>query len=177
MTDAVTVKYKDEPLDITPEYEAVRYLGFWATPNGNMKSTMDLVFERTIKAKETIQGHPLGPKQTIEVFAAKAVGNFRYLSRHHAKGETSTDWIAYDDRGTKQHGNSTKVRQITHGHHQEIWEVWDTLQLWPLLPTPSTLTSIEYANRRRSLPDNEKQPPTGHARMALHIKGRNETRS
>ncbi len=78
-TDAVTVKYKDEPLAITPEYEAVRYLVFWATPNGNMKSAMDLVFERTIKTKETIQGHPLDPKQAIEVFVAKAVGNFRYF--------------------------------------------------------------------------------------------------
>ena len=79
-TDAVTVTYRDEPLTLTPESEAVRYLGFWATPNGNMKAAMDLVFERTIKAKETIQGHPLDPKQAIEVFAAKAVGNFRYLA-------------------------------------------------------------------------------------------------
>jgi hypothetical protein len=41
---------------------------------------MNLVFDRTLKAKETIQGHPLDPKQGIEVFAAKAVGNFRYLA-------------------------------------------------------------------------------------------------
>ncbi len=77
--DTVTVTYRDEPLPLTPESEAVRYLGFWTTPNGNMKAAMDLVFERTMKAKETIQGHPLDPKQAIEVFAAKAVGNFRYL--------------------------------------------------------------------------------------------------
>jgi hypothetical protein len=50
------------------------------TPNGNMQSAMDLVFDRTLKAKQTIQGHPLDPKQAIEVFAAKAVGNFRYLA-------------------------------------------------------------------------------------------------
>jgi len=41
---------------------------------------MNLVFYRTLKAKDTIQGHPLDPKQAIEVFAAKAVGNFRYLA-------------------------------------------------------------------------------------------------
>jgi hypothetical protein len=76
----VTVTYRNEPLTITPEPEAVRYLVFWFTPNGNMKSAMDLVFERTIKSKETIQGHPLDPKQAIEVFVAKTVGNFRYLA-------------------------------------------------------------------------------------------------
>jgi hypothetical protein len=58
-TDTVTVTYRDEPLTLTPESETVRYLGFWAIPNDNMKVAMDLVFERTIKAKETIQGHPL----------------------------------------------------------------------------------------------------------------------
>jgi hypothetical protein len=79
-TDPVKVTYIDEPLTITPESEAVRYLGFWSTPNGNMKSAMDLVFERTHKVKETIQDHPLHPKQAIEVFEAKAVGNFQYLT-------------------------------------------------------------------------------------------------
>ena len=29
--DTVKVTYKHEPLIITPESEAVRYLGFWAT--------------------------------------------------------------------------------------------------------------------------------------------------
>ena len=41
-----------------------------------MQAAMNLVFDRTLKTKETIQGHPLDPKQAIEVFAAKAVGNF-----------------------------------------------------------------------------------------------------
>ena len=58
----------------------MRYLGFWATPNGNIMAAMDLVVERTLRAKKTIQGHPLGPRQAVEVFAAKAVGNFRYLA-------------------------------------------------------------------------------------------------
>jgi hypothetical protein len=76
----VRVEYNNIPLDVTPETEAVRYLGFWATPNGNMRAAMDLVVERTLRAKETIQGHPLGPRQAVEVFEAKAVGNFRYLA-------------------------------------------------------------------------------------------------
>ncbi len=56
----------------------MRYLDFWATPNGNMRVTMDLVVERTL-VKDTIQVHPLGPRQAVEVFVAKAVGNFQYL--------------------------------------------------------------------------------------------------
>jgi hypothetical protein len=75
----VRVEYNNIPLDVTPETESVCYLGFWATPNGNMRAAMDLVVERTLRAKETIQGHPLGPRQEVEVFVAKTVGNFRYL--------------------------------------------------------------------------------------------------
>ncbi len=41
-------------MDVTPETEAVRCLGFWATSNGNMKAAMDLVMERTLRAKETL---------------------------------------------------------------------------------------------------------------------------
>ena len=76
----VRVEYNNIPLDVTPETETVRYLDFWTTPNGNMRETMDLVVERTLRAKETIQDHPLEPRQTVEVFAAKGVGNFRYLA-------------------------------------------------------------------------------------------------
>jgi hypothetical protein len=72
--------YHDKPLPITPESESVRYLGFWATPNGNMLAAKDLVYDRTRRAKESIQGYPLDPKQTLVMFSAKAVGNFRYLS-------------------------------------------------------------------------------------------------
>jgi hypothetical protein len=69
---------------------------------------MDLVFERTLKAKETIQGHPLDSKQTIEVFEEKAVGMY---------------------------GNSTKALKITRGRHRRIWGVWDIPQPWSSLPT------------------------------------------
>ena len=34
-------------------------------------NNMDLVMERTLRAKETIQGHPLGPKQALEVLRRK----------------------------------------------------------------------------------------------------------
>jgi hypothetical protein len=72
--------YHDKPLPIAPESESVRYLGFWATPNGNMQAAKDLVYDRTRRAKESIQGHPLDPKQAMAMFSAKAVGNFRYLA-------------------------------------------------------------------------------------------------
>ena len=72
--------YHDKPLPIAPESESVRYLGFWATPNGNMQAAKDLVYDRTRQAKESIQGHPLDPKQAMAMFSAKAVRNFRYLA-------------------------------------------------------------------------------------------------
>jgi hypothetical protein len=72
-TVPVRVEYKDIPLDITPETEVVLYLGFWVTPNGNMQAAMQLVMDRTLRDKETIQGHPLGPKQSVEIFVAKSV--------------------------------------------------------------------------------------------------------
>ena len=74
------VTYNKEILLIVPESEPVRYLGFWATPNGNMQAAKDLVYERTLTTKETIRDHPLDPKQAIEIFSSKAIGNFRYLA-------------------------------------------------------------------------------------------------
>ncbi len=55
----------------------MRYLGFWATPNGNMQVAMQLVMDRTLRAKETIQGYPLGPKQAVEIFTTKAVNSWQ----------------------------------------------------------------------------------------------------
>ena len=79
-TIAEKVTYNNETLLIVPESESVRCLGFWATPNRNMQAAKDLVYERTLAAKETIRGHQLDPKQVIEVFLAKSIGNFRYLA-------------------------------------------------------------------------------------------------
>ncbi len=72
--------YNNKPLPIAPESESVRYLGLWANPNGNMQAAKNLVYDRTLRAKESIQGHPLDPKQSMAMFSAKAVGNFRYLA-------------------------------------------------------------------------------------------------
>ncbi len=44
------------------------------------QATKDLVYDRTLRAKESIQGHPLDYKQAMATFLAKAVGNFRYLA-------------------------------------------------------------------------------------------------
>ena len=45
-----------------------------------MQTTKDLVYERTLAAKDTIKGHLLDPKQAITVSSVKVVGNFRYLA-------------------------------------------------------------------------------------------------
>ena len=44
-----------------------------------MQTDKDLVYDRTLRAKKVIQGHPLDPKQAMAMFSAKTVGNFRYL--------------------------------------------------------------------------------------------------
>ena len=54
-TIAKTRTCNNKPLHIAPESESVRYLGFWATPNGNMQAATDLVYDRTLRAKETIK--------------------------------------------------------------------------------------------------------------------------
>jgi hypothetical protein len=46
-----------------------------------MQAAKDLVYDRTLRAKESIQGHPLDYKQAMATFSGKAVGNFRYLSK------------------------------------------------------------------------------------------------
>jgi hypothetical protein len=74
------LKYHGKSLPIAPESESVRYLGFWATPNGNIQAVKDLVYDRTLRTKEAIQGHPLDHKQGMGTFSTKAVGNFRYLT-------------------------------------------------------------------------------------------------
>jgi len=79
-TTTEELTYHDKPLPIAPESESVRYLDFWATPNGNMQAVKDLVYDRTHRAKESIQGRPLDPKQAMSIFSAKTVGNFRYLA-------------------------------------------------------------------------------------------------
>ena len=76
----VLVDYKDIFLDITTETEVLHYLGFWTTPYGNMQAAMKLFMDRTLRAKDAIQGHPLAPRQAVEIFASKTVGNFRYLA-------------------------------------------------------------------------------------------------
>ena len=50
-----------------------------ATPNDNIQVDKDLVYDRTLRVKEAIQGHPLDPKQVMAMFSVKSVGNFRYL--------------------------------------------------------------------------------------------------
>jgi hypothetical protein len=134
----IRVEYNNIPLDVTPETETVRYLGFWATPNGKMRATMDLVVERTLRAKETIQGHPL-----VEVFTSKSVGNFRYLptvpwrkrdldrlDRYWCQGyktawklnESVADqpWTAPKNMGGMRYTTTLVIRGVAHTLHAHV---------------------------------------------------------
>jgi hypothetical protein len=123
-TDAVTVTYRDEPLTLTPESEAVRYLGFWATPNGNMKAAMNLVFERTIKAKETIQGHPLDPKQANRSLCGESSGQLSIPSdgtmekeRPRQAGSSMETRVQDSMETQRQHSKSPMDITKRHGGH------------------------------------------------------------
>ena len=37
-TNTETITYNNKPRLTSPESQSVRYLGFWATPNGNMQA-------------------------------------------------------------------------------------------------------------------------------------------
>ena len=58
------VLFKYFPLCTTPETESVRYLGFWVTPNGDIQTSQDLVFDRALKFKETIKSQPINPNMS-----------------------------------------------------------------------------------------------------------------
>ena len=89
--------YNNKPLPIAPESESVRYLGFWATPNGDMQAAKNLVYDRTLRAKESIQGHPLHPKHDVSPSGAwskilhdKANSNTKALPRSRSsRGATA----------------------------------------------------------------------------------------
>ena len=74
----VEVRYRGSLVRQLQEDETCRYLGFWATPNGDFKQTKKLVFQRTKEAMEMIQHHPYTPELATQMFISKGVGSFRY---------------------------------------------------------------------------------------------------
>ena len=74
----VEVRYRGSSVRQLKEHETCRYLGFWATPNGDFKQTKKLVFQRTEEAMEMIQHHPYTPELATQMFISKGVGSFRY---------------------------------------------------------------------------------------------------
>jgi hypothetical protein len=131
------LKYHGKSLPIAPESEEVRYLGFWATPNGNMQAAKDLVYGRTLRAKESIQGHPLDYKQAMATFSAKVVGNFRYLAAITPWNQRELDRL---DRYWRQ-GFKTECRlnEVTTDHP------WTTLKNMAGMGYTSTLTILSHA--------------------------------
>ena len=74
----IEVKYRGKRLRQLESHEACRYLGFWATPNGDFTRTKEIVFQRTKEAIELIRHHPYSPEMAMQIFISKGVGNFRY---------------------------------------------------------------------------------------------------
>ena len=74
----VRVEYRGKPVRQLQEREICRYLGFWATPNGDFRHTRELVLQRTREAIELIKHHPYSPEMATQIFISKGVGSFRY---------------------------------------------------------------------------------------------------
>jgi hypothetical protein len=69
----IQVTYNGDQVRTTKEGETVRYLGFCATPNGNMKDSINRVFQKTKEATEIIQGHHLEHKEALQIFISKSI--------------------------------------------------------------------------------------------------------
>jgi hypothetical protein len=76
----IKVTYNGNQVRTTKEGETVRYLGFYATPNGNMQDSVNRVFQKTKEATEIIEGNHLEHEEALEIFISKAIGTFRFLS-------------------------------------------------------------------------------------------------
>jgi len=59
---------------------ACRYMGYWATGNGNMKATKLVVRQKIITARDLIKCHPLTPELATKLFTSKGIGVFRFLA-------------------------------------------------------------------------------------------------
>ena len=55
---AQTLMYQGKPIRMATESEPIRYLGFWATANGDYREAKSRVLNRTREAVELIRHHP-----------------------------------------------------------------------------------------------------------------------
>jgi hypothetical protein len=123
-TDAVMVTYRDEPLIPTSESEAVRYLSFWVTPNGNMKAAMDLVFERTIKGDNSRA--PIRPETNNRGFCGESsrqlsIPSDGTLEKERPRQAGSPMETRVQDSMETQRKHSKSPMDITKRHGGSFW--------------------------------------------------------
>jgi len=76
--DVGHVHYRGRRVPVLPEDKPCRYLGFYATANGDFKETKNRILQRTKELVESIRHHPFTPEIATEIFISQAVGLFRY---------------------------------------------------------------------------------------------------
>ena len=74
----LNLRYRGKAVRVAAVDEPIRYLGFWATADGDFAETKRRVIEKTKQAIDRIQHHPLTPELAWEVFVSQGVGAFRY---------------------------------------------------------------------------------------------------
>jgi hypothetical protein len=147
--------------------------------NDNMQSAKNLVYDRTIRAKESIQGHPLDPKQTMAMFSAKVVGNFRYLTVVTPWRQRELDRLdKYCRQGFK---TAWCLNESTAGHP------WTTPKNMAgmgntVTTTLAVLSHVLHAYIERCMKggcyasDAEEQPGQSQEGLAVYLQRRNDSR-
>ena len=74
----LNLRYRGKTVRVASADEPIRYLGFWATADGDFAETKRRVVEKTKQAIDRIKHHPLTLELAWEVFVSQGVGAFRY---------------------------------------------------------------------------------------------------
>ena len=77
-TDLPQLEFRGQPVKLLDPTESCRYLGYWATANGDMTATKERVRSKTKEALEVLTHHPLEADVARELFQCTAVSVFRF---------------------------------------------------------------------------------------------------
>ena len=77
-TDLPQLEFKGQPVRLLDPTASCRYLGYWATANGDMTATKERVRSKTKEALEVLTHHPLEADVARELFQCTAISVFRF---------------------------------------------------------------------------------------------------
>ena len=87
------LKHNHQQIQVVSAKVPCRYLGFWATADGDMTSMKEKVISRIKQAIAVVRGHPLLPDLAFEVFKSLPIGVFRYSATFTLWREAESEQI------------------------------------------------------------------------------------